>query len=79
MSFILSRALTLSTSLSFCDVSISIPFACLHVGGALSEVGVALKQMSCFREGLDICVKQNFIDPLHCLHDNELREIGVSV
>lgn len=51
---------------------------CLCVlGGALVDVGDAMKRMAEVKDSLDIDVKQNFIDPLQGLCDKDLREIHV--
>lgn len=46
-------------------------------GGALVDVGEAMKRMAEVKDSLDIDVKQNFIDPLQGLCDKDLREIQV--
>lgn len=47
------------------------------VGGALVDTGEGLQQMADVKDALDISVKQNFIDPLQNLQDNDLKEITV--
>lgn len=47
-------------------------------GGALVDVGEAMKRLAEVKDSLDIDVKQNFIDPLQGLCDKDLREIQVS-
>ncbi|KAF3833290.1 hypothetical protein F7725_026955 [Dissostichus mawsoni] len=42
---------------------------------ALTDMGEAMRQMSDVKDSLDICVKQNFIDPLQHLQDKDLKEI----
>ncbi|KAL1007506.1 hypothetical protein UPYG_G00087690 [Umbra pygmaea] len=44
-------------------------------GGALVDIGEAMRQMAEVKDSLDISVKQNFIDPLQNLQDKDLREI----
>ncbi|KAJ7994755.1 hypothetical protein DPEC_G00252770 [Dallia pectoralis] len=44
-------------------------------GGALVDIGEAMKQMAEVKDSLDIGVKQNFIDPLQHLQDKDLKEI----
>uniref|UniRef100_A0A3P8ZD71 SH3-domain GRB2-like 3a n=1 Tax=Esox lucius TaxID=8010 RepID=A0A3P8ZD71_ESOLU len=44
-------------------------------GGALVDIGEAMKQMAEVKDSLDISVKQNFIDPLQHLQDKDLKEI----
>lgn len=46
-------------------------------GGALVDVGEAMKRLAEVKDSLDIDVKQNFIDPLQGLCDKDLREIQV--
>uniref|UniRef100_UPI0037E98CC5 SH3-domain GRB2-like 1b isoform X2 n=1 Tax=Semicossyphus pulcher TaxID=241346 RepID=UPI0037E98CC5 len=46
-----------------------------NFGGALVDVGEAMKRMAEVKDSLDIDVKQNFIDPLQGLCDKDLREI----
>lgn len=46
-------------------------------GGALIDVGEAMKRLAEVKDSLDIDVKQNFIDPLQGLCDKDLREIQV--
>nr|XP_061790233.1 endophilin-A2-like isoform X1 [Nerophis lumbriciformis] len=46
-----------------------------NFGGALVEVGEAMRRMAEVKDSLDIDVKQNFIDPLQGLCDKDLREI----
>jgi hypothetical protein len=47
-------------------------------GGALVDIGEAMRQMAEVKDSLDISVKQNFIDPLQNLQDKDLKEITVS-
>ncbi|XP_067453571.1 endophilin-A3a isoform X2 [Thunnus thynnus] len=44
-------------------------------GGALVDMGEAMRQMADVKDSLDISVKQNFIDPLQNLQDKDLKEI----
>lgn len=46
-------------------------------GGALVDMGEAMRQMADVKDSLDISVKQNFIDPLQNLQDKDLKEITV--
>ncbi|XP_024921090.1 SH3-domain GRB2-like 1b isoform X2 [Cynoglossus semilaevis] len=46
-----------------------------NFGGALVDVGEAMKRLAEVKDSLDIDVKQNFIDPLQGLNDKDLREI----
>ncbi|KAM9384438.1 SH3-domain GRB2-like 1b isoform 1-T1 [Pholidichthys leucotaenia] len=46
-----------------------------NFGGALVDVGEAMKRLAEVKDSLDIDVKQNFIDPLQGLCDKDLREI----
>lgn len=46
-------------------------------GGALVDVGEAMRRLAEVKDSLDIDVKQNFIDPLQGLCDKDLREIQV--
>ncbi|XP_029909938.1 endophilin-A3b [Myripristis murdjan] len=44
-------------------------------GGALTDTGEALQQVSQAKDALDIKVKHTFIDPLQDLHNRDLKEI----
>ncbi|XP_035484443.1 endophilin-A3a isoform X2 [Scophthalmus maximus] len=44
-------------------------------GGALVDMGEAMRQMADVKDSLDINVKQNFIDSLQNLQDKDLKEI----
>ncbi|CAL8246666.1 unnamed protein product [Lota lota] len=44
-------------------------------GSALVDMGEAMRQMADVKDGLDISVKQNFIDPLQNFQDKDLKEI----
>ncbi|XP_072321657.1 endophilin-A3a isoform X1 [Eucyclogobius newberryi] len=44
-------------------------------GSSLVDMGEAMRQMADVKDSLDICVKQNFIDPLQHLQDKDLKEI----
>ncbi|XP_013983176.1 endophilin-A3 isoform X1 [Salmo salar] len=44
-------------------------------GGALVDIGEAMRKMADVKDSLDISVKQNFIDPLQNLQDKDLKEI----
>uniref|UniRef100_H3CZC1 Endophilin-A2 n=1 Tax=Tetraodon nigroviridis TaxID=99883 RepID=H3CZC1_TETNG len=46
-----------------------------NFGGALVDVGEAMKRLAEVKDSLDIDVKQNFIDPLQGLCDKDLKEI----
>ncbi|TMS19866.1 Endophilin-A2 [Larimichthys crocea] len=46
-----------------------------NFGGALVDVGEAMRRLAEVKDSLDIDVKQNFIDPLQGLCDKDLREI----
>ncbi|XP_054569343.1 LOW QUALITY PROTEIN: endophilin-A3-like [Eptesicus fuscus] len=45
-------------------------------GGALIDMGKAMKLMAEVKESFDINVKETFIDPLQLVHDEDLREIA---
>ncbi|XP_037537657.1 endophilin-A2 [Nematolebias whitei] len=44
-------------------------------GGALVDVGEAMKRMAEVKDALDIDVKQNFIDPLQAIADKDIKDI----
>uniref|UniRef100_A0A3Q3A1A5 Endophilin-A n=1 Tax=Kryptolebias marmoratus TaxID=37003 RepID=A0A3Q3A1A5_KRYMA len=44
-------------------------------GGALADVGDAMKRMGEVKDALDIDVKQNFIDPLQAVADKDIKDI----
>ncbi|KAM3842212.1 endophilin-A2-like [Diretmus argenteus] len=46
-----------------------------NFGGALFEVGEAMKRLSEVKDSLDIDVKQNFIDPLQAVADKDIKDI----
>lgn len=50
----------------------------MSAGGALVDIGEAMRKMADVKDSLDISVKQNFIDPLQNLQDKDLKEITVS-
>lgn len=54
-------------------------FSLCGAGGALVDVGEAMKRLAEVKDSLDIDVKQNFIDPLQGLCDKDLREIQVPI
>lgn len=45
------------------------------LGQALVEAGESLKQIADVKYSLDNNVKQNFLDPLHHLQNNDLKEV----
>lgn len=45
------------------------------LGGALLETGDALKQAADVKYSLDVNIKQNFLDPLNHLQNNDLKEV----
>lgn len=47
------------------------------VGGALVEMGEAMRRMAEVKDSLDIDVKQNFIDPFQTIVEKDLRDIQV--
>lgn len=47
------------------------------VGGALVEMGEAMKRLAEVKDSLDIDVKQNFIDPFQTIIDKDLKDIQV--
>ncbi|XP_013876417.1 endophilin-A2 isoform X2 [Austrofundulus limnaeus] len=44
-------------------------------GGALTDVGDAMKRLAEVKDALDIDVKQNFIDPLQAVADKDIKDI----
>uniref|UniRef100_A0A671KUY9 Endophilin-A n=1 Tax=Sinocyclocheilus anshuiensis TaxID=1608454 RepID=A0A671KUY9_9TELE len=46
-----------------------------NFGGALVEMGEAMKRLAEVKDSLDIDVKQNFIDPFQTIVDKELKDI----
>ncbi|CAN9503395.1 unnamed protein product [Ophioblennius macclurei] len=46
-----------------------------NFGGALVEVGEAMKNMAKVKDSLDFDVKQNFIDPLQLIADKDIKDI----
>lgn len=41
-------------------------------------MGEAMKQMADVKYSLDDNIKQNFLEPLHHLHDKDLKEVMVN-
>lgn len=52
-------------------------FSTWSVGGALVEMGEAMKRLAEVKDSLDIDVKQNFIDPFQTIVDKDLKDIQV--
>lgn len=52
-------------------------FSTQSVGGALGEMGEAMKRLAEVKDSLDIDVKQNFIDPFQTIVDKDLKDIQV--
>lgn len=48
-------------------------------GGALTDVGDAMKRLAEVKDALDIDVKQNFIDPLQAVADKDIKDIQVEL
>uniref|UniRef100_A0A8C2EQP8 Endophilin-A n=1 Tax=Cyprinus carpio TaxID=7962 RepID=A0A8C2EQP8_CYPCA len=46
-----------------------------NFGGALGEMGEAMKRLAEVKDSLDIDVKQNFIDPFQTIIDKDLKDI----
>ncbi|KAM4556587.1 endophilin-A2-like isoform 1-T1 [Fundulus diaphanus] len=46
-----------------------------NFGGALLDVGEAMKRLAEVKDSLDIDVKQNFIDPLQAVADRDIKDI----
>ncbi|KAM9719460.1 endophilin-A2-like isoform 1-T1 [Menidia menidia] len=46
-----------------------------NFGGALIDVGEAMKRMAEVKDSLDIDVKQNFIDPLQAVAEKDIKDI----
>ena len=46
-----------------------------HFGGALIDVGESLRQMAGIKYALEDNIKQNFLDPLANIKDNEIKEV----
>ena len=49
-----------------------------HFGNALCDMGESLRQMAGIKYALEDNIKQNFLDPLAQIKDNELKEVMVS-
>lgn len=52
-------------------------FSTRTIGGALVEMGDAMKRLAEVKDSLDIDVKQNFIDPFQTIIDKDLKDIQV--
>ncbi len=52
-------------------------FSTQSIGGALVEMGEAMKRLAEVKDCLDIDVKQNFIDPFQTIVDKDLKDIQV--
>jgi endophilin-A len=49
-----------------------------HFGKALFDMGECLRQLAGIKYALEDNIKQNFLDPLSQLKDNELKDVMVS-
>lgn len=47
-------------------------------GGSLIDLGESLRQMAGIKYALEDNIKQNFLDPLAQLKENDIREVYVS-
>ena len=50
-----------------------------NFGNALVDFGECLRQMAGIKYALEDNIKQNFLDPMANIKDNELKEVMVSI